>query len=198
MAKKNFSGKGKMQQDRAEDMIFEIGCSKSVRNAICNGVPARVMVRAMRAVKNALGTQALAGGAAAALPRVLAAFAPLKLAQEDLEHKIGKPAARWTKEDYGALRVALDSIMAGEATVEQLFQREQPEPPMDEPTTDAHEGQDVEQEPPPPEPPMDQDDDRVSEEERQAVVEETQKAMPKGTKPNAGTTGKKSRTLFGE
>jgi hypothetical protein len=221
MAKKNFSGKGKMQQDRAEDMVFEIGVSKATRNAVINGIPARVLQRGIRAVKAALGTKDLAGGAAVGLQRVLSAFAPLKLVQADLERKIGKPAAGWNKEDYGTLRVALDSITAGEATVDQLFPKapksqtstkpaEEPKPKIQEeketeqPLTTESGNPEEQEQPLPPEQPEADDDggkgDEISDEEVNASAEE-RSSSSKGSHGRGGGGGggrKGNRTLFGD
>lgn len=129
---KDNEGTHKMSLERAEDMVFEIGVSKAIRNAVLNGMPARVVQRAMKRVKTALGRQIGGGGQGqgTAFDRLLQSFAAMKVTKDDLVRYLdNKPSKTWTAEDIGTLKVAYDSIVAGELTVEQFRDGIKPQDP---------------------------------------------------------------------
>jgi hypothetical protein len=168
-AKRNFSGKGTMRDERAEDLVFEIGQSKAIRNAINNGVPRRVLMAAQRAVKEALADELSKGGMSAGIQRVGRAFKRWGILIHHLEAKVGKVAAEWTKEDFVFLRQLADALDEGQLPVDEAVDlnsqpgdvrprngkaEEKPEekkPEEKKPRSKAKKAE----EPPPPEPPPD-------------------------------------------
>lgn len=120
---RKFDGqKGKMDSERLEDIIFQIGQSKAVRNAILRGIPEGLKQLAERTSIKATAEKLTKGGKAKGIDKVKKAFARYAVSLELLEKRIGKESNQWEDEDLAKLRQIYQSIIDGETTPENEFE----------------------------------------------------------------------------
>jgi hypothetical protein len=120
--RKPMSGKGRMDLDRTEDISFQIGQSKAIRNAVTNSISQAILRRAMKAAKGEVAKELTSGGKPKAIDRIKSAFKKLGITLGQIEEKTGKPVAEWSKEDLAEIRAIYDAIEDGETTVENEFE----------------------------------------------------------------------------
>lgn len=119
-AKKKNIGK-KYDEDRAEDIIFQIGQSKATRNVICNALPNWLIKRMMDESKKNVIAKIQKKGIDAARKDVLAFFQKHGIEQERVEAKIQKKAVAWNIDDVGLLYGAMRSLVEGVESPDELF-----------------------------------------------------------------------------
>lgn len=123
--RKPAGGMGKMDAERTEDIAYQVGQSKAIRNAIVNGIPEGLIAQAIQHAKGLTGKRLTSGGAAQSLERTLAAFAKLGVSRAQLEARCDAPAAKWTAEHYGELRGVWNALEEGQTSVADEFGSDQ-------------------------------------------------------------------------
>lgn len=124
------SKSGRYDEERAFDMMFQIGQSKAIRNAVLAGMPEWLKQRAMESAK--AGAAAQLGDLQKAINGCIMGFKRLGASQGEMEAFTGKPSHRWTNEDVvslsaigrgvkeagGDVHEALSTSIASEAALE--------------------------------------------------------------------------------
>lgn len=109
---------GKMDADRAEDITFQVGQSKGIRNAVLAGIPQWLIDKAVKKAK--------AAAAKSLTPeRVIEAFAKWDVDPKALERRVGKASKRWDEMDMAELRGVYQALLDGVTSIETEFGDEQ-------------------------------------------------------------------------
>ena len=115
------------EAERAEDMIFQIGQSKAIRNVIRNALPRWLTEAAENAAADAAYSDVNKVGVAESAKRGIKAFREdFGVTVEQLVAKIGRPVDDWTARDIVSLQTAMAALHGGEATVDQIFPTNDP------------------------------------------------------------------------
>lgn len=109
---------GRMDQDRAEDIVFQVGQSKGLRNAITAAMPQWLIDKALKKAKQAAAKNLTPD-------KVIEAFDKWDVSQKDLERKVGKASKRWDDLEMAELRGVYQSLLDGMTTVDNEFGEEQ-------------------------------------------------------------------------
>jgi hypothetical protein len=127
--RKNQGMGGKMDEDadRKEDIVFQIGQSKALRNAVANAMPSWLIKKAIERAKEAAKKeiQDLPSSRAKALKY----FMDKGATQERIEAAMEKPADQWSADDIlelNAMRIALNE---SRVTIKELFPDIKPQEP---------------------------------------------------------------------
>lgn len=107
-------GKGKMDAERAEDIVFQIGQSKGLRNAICAAMPAWLISKALKKAKQSAAKSMTS-------EKVVEAFNKWGVDQKTLERKLGKACKRWDEMEMAVLRGIYQSLLDGMTTIDNEF-----------------------------------------------------------------------------
>jgi hypothetical protein len=112
---------GRYDADRWEDMEFQKGQSKALRNVVLAGVPkwlsSRVLRKAKQAVIDGIGKE----GLDVARDKAVVFLAGYGIAKERIEVAIDSKYSEWTAETVAQLRSMCNEIHTGEANAESLF-----------------------------------------------------------------------------
>jgi outer membrane biosynthesis protein TonB len=137
---------GKFDQDRQEDIVFQIGQSKAMRNAILSVMPRWLVDRAIDVAREA-EIKRLSGHQNLALARaeMLKYFSKLGVTPERVEARLGKKIGDTTAEDLADLRSLAGAIKDRMTAVNEAF-------PVEEATTASEPPPAVSPTPPPPKP----------------------------------------------
>ncbi|MBF0474184.1 MAG: hypothetical protein HQK93_10730 [Nitrospirae bacterium] len=119
-AKKKNIGK-KYDQDRAEDIIFQIGQSKAIRNVVNNAMPSWIINQMIQKAKENIIGRINSKGLNAAKQDTLSFFQRQGIEIERIEAKIGKKPVHWIAEDLALLHGAIRSLSDGQESAEELF-----------------------------------------------------------------------------
>jgi hypothetical protein len=113
---------GNYDAERADDMGFQVGQSKPLRNVIFAGVPKWLETKAIEVAKasEAKGLEdptrfVYAKG------KVLSFLAKYGVTEERVFAKIGKPASEWTRDEYMNVRSLATEIKDGLADPDEVF-----------------------------------------------------------------------------
>jgi hypothetical protein len=109
---------GRMDKERAEDIVFQVGQSKALRNAVVAAMPAWLVDKALKKAKAAAARDMTP-------EKVIEAFARWDVDQKTLERKLGKAAKRWDLVEMSELRGIYQSILDGMSTIDNEFGDEQ-------------------------------------------------------------------------
>jgi hypothetical protein len=112
---------GKFDAERTQDIAFQIGQSKTIRNVILNSVPRWLVERTIQAAKAAVAAGITPEKLIAERKKIVEAFAAKKVSLERLVAKIGKGMTEWTAFDIADLRGDYSALTSGDATIEELF-----------------------------------------------------------------------------
>lgn len=112
---------GMKDQDRAEDIVFQIGQSKAQRNAIIKAMPEWLIDQAISTAKTSEIAKVKAESPALARAKVLDFFRRYGIDGERIEGKIGRKADLWTAEDIADLRGTATAVKEGRITAEEAF-----------------------------------------------------------------------------
>ena len=110
---------GKYDADRALDMVFAIGQSKVIRNAIVAAVPAWLDRDAMTSAKASAVSRVAEVGRH--VPGTLKFYEEFGINKAMLEAKIGRQVEKWTPEDLIFLRAIGRSLKEGDRIAEEEF-----------------------------------------------------------------------------
>lgn len=121
--RKNAGPGGKMDKDRQQDIAFQIGQSKAIRNCILHMAPKWLREGALRRAKGAAGHHIVqrAGGLDNARDMLCRWFKDRGVSQERLEDKLAKLRDEWSATDCGTIRGLITGITSGETTVNNEF-----------------------------------------------------------------------------
>ncbi len=119
---KNWVVYGKMDDNRKEDIRFQIGQSKAIRNVIREGTPGWLIGKAIETAKNAVMKGINKDGIAASVDKAIAALGTHGIGIERILAKLGRTAKNEiTSGDIVNLRTAYAAIQQGEAYADDLF-----------------------------------------------------------------------------
>lgn len=128
---------GKFDRDRQEDIIFQIGQSKALRNAVIRAMPSWLIEQAIAEAYNSELGKIKPDNLATARARCISFFESFGIELNRIEAKIGRKADMWTKEDIVDLRGAGTALKDGHANAWDLFPEIIPEPPPEPPQEKA-------------------------------------------------------------
>lgn len=112
---------GKFNKDRQEDIAFQIGQSKAIRNAVVNAMPSWLIDKAIEIARNAEIQKIDSDSIAMARTNSIAFFASYGVDIGRLELSIGKGMDKWTKADIEALRANATALKEGRVSPDELF-----------------------------------------------------------------------------
>lgn len=112
---------GKMDTDRQEDIVFQIGQSKAIRNAIIRAMPNWLIEQAIETAKEAELSKIKPENIALAREKALSFFKPYGISQEQMEDKIARKADDWTAQDITELRANATAVKEGRVSALDLF-----------------------------------------------------------------------------
>lgn len=110
---------GKMEEDRKEDIAFQIGQSKAQRNVVDKALPYWLKDNAIQAAKSAAAKKYK--DTAKWTPKVVATFQGLGVDVARLVARMRKPTDQWTPYDLLTLEIIYRTIKDGESTVGEEF-----------------------------------------------------------------------------
>ena len=120
----------KYDPDRAEDMVFQVGQSKAIRNVIRNALPVWLTEAAENAAADAAYSDVNKVGVEKSAAEGIKAFREdFGVTTEQLVAKIGRPVDDWTARDIVSLQTAMAALHGGEATLDQIFPRQKEDGP---------------------------------------------------------------------
>lgn len=117
---------GMKDQGRAEDITFQIGQSKAIRNAIVRAMPDWLVERAIEVAKEAELGKIKPENLHLARAKATGFFKPYGIEQNRIEMKLGRKSDNWTAEDIVELRGMATALKEGRISANELF------PPIDE------------------------------------------------------------------
>jgi len=120
LQRKPKDGVGKMDADRTQDIAFQIGQSKVMRNVVVNAMPKGLVEAVMRASLEGSAQQVTREGQSG-MTRLYQSFERIGVTKDDLVRKVGRPVAEWTAADIASLKATFDSIEERQTTVAQEF-----------------------------------------------------------------------------
>jgi hypothetical protein len=106
---------GKMEVDRAQDIAYQIGCSKAIRNAVDKAMPSWLRKAGMVAAH--LACEKRYSNIEKSLAEARSYFAQRGVSDAQLLAKIGKPFIDWLARDFVVLSSIASSIKQGLTTV---------------------------------------------------------------------------------
>jgi hypothetical protein len=126
---------GKMQKDadRQEDIVFQIGQSKAVRNAIIRAMPDWLIQQAIDTAKQAEIGRIRPQNIHLARSKVVEFFVLYGVNVERIEEKIGRKVDEWTSQDIVDLRSMAVALKEGRVSEKELFSPIEEKEPEKEP-----------------------------------------------------------------
>ena len=115
---------GKMDSDRAEDIVFQIGQSKAGRNVVVRAMPGWLIEQAIEAAKAGEVKRIDVKTLPETRQRAAKFFASHGVDIKRIENKLEKPLDKWMAEDIVELRGMMTALKEGRATVYELFPTE--------------------------------------------------------------------------
>lgn len=106
---------------RAEDITFQIGQSKALRNVILNAMPSWLTSKMLKKAKEEVIGQITKMGIPVAQKKALEFFEQRDIPVERVEKKIGKNHAHWNAEDLAMIKGAMSSLVNGQESADSLF-----------------------------------------------------------------------------
>ena len=142
---------GMKDVDRQEDIVFQIGQSKAIRNAVVRAMPDWLIQRAIDAAKEAELGAVKKETTPVAAAKVINWYKKHGVSQDRIEKRLGRPADLWTEHDIVDLRGMATALKEGRVTAEEMFAENgespsapatadiptQPEPTAEGPDPDA-------------------------------------------------------------
>jgi hypothetical protein len=112
---------GKFDRDRQEDIVFQIGQSKAIRNAIVRAMPAWLVDQAIETAQGAELKQIKPENIHKARANVMQFFSTYAVTLECIEAKVGRAVDEWTAQDIVDLRGNATALKEGRVAPEVLF-----------------------------------------------------------------------------
>jgi hypothetical protein len=124
----------KMDKDRAEDIVFQIGQSKAGRNVVVRAMPGWLIDQAIEAAKNGEVKRIDVRKLPETRQRAASFFLSHGVERNRIEKAIGKDMDKWMAEDIVELRGMMTALREGRATIDELF----PTEGINQPKTSSH------------------------------------------------------------
>ena len=112
---------GMKDVERAEDITFQIGQSKAIRNVILNALPSWLMSKMLEKAKENVIEKIMKMGIAVAKEKTISFFAKYGITVDRIEKKMAKKNEFWSAEDLAVLQGAMNMLIAGQESAESLF-----------------------------------------------------------------------------
>lgn len=133
MQRRNMYMGGGMEkdQDRKEDITFQIGQSKAIRNVILGAMSSWLSSKVLKQAKTMIIDKIEKEGKESAIEKLLKFFSGRGISKERIEDRLGKKRTDWSKDDVAMIYGAMNSVVQGYESAESLF------PPVGQDTVDA-------------------------------------------------------------
>lgn len=113
---------GKKYNERAEDIVFQIGQSKAIRNVILNALPSWLTTKMLAKAKENVIEKINKMGIAVAREKTVAFFAKYGVTADRIENKLGgKKFQAWDAKDLALLQGAMNTLLSGQESADSLF-----------------------------------------------------------------------------
>lgn len=112
---------GMKDVERAEDIVFQIGQSKAIRNVILNALPSWLTSKMLIKAKEEVVGKIRKMGIPVAKEKALAFFKKYSIETERIEKKLGKQLIGWNEEDLALLQGAMTAMSTGQESAASLF-----------------------------------------------------------------------------
>jgi len=112
---------GKFDSDRQEDIVFQIGQSKAIRNAVIRAMPEWLVNQAIEVAKTAELNKIKPENLHIAREKVISFFEQYGIDQDRIENKLEKKADKWTGQDIVELRGSANALKEGRISPVELF-----------------------------------------------------------------------------
>jgi len=109
------------EDERAADVVFQIGQSKSQRNAIVKAMPEWMVKQAIERAKEAELNKLTSDNIVTARVKALTFFIAQGVTLAQIENYLDRPLDMWTKEDIIDLRAVGTAINEGRGDVKEIF-----------------------------------------------------------------------------
>ncbi len=116
----------RMDGERQEDIVFQIGQSKTQRNAITRAMPGWVVDKAIETAKQAVLSGINPDTIHQARLKVLDFFSRYGVSQAQIEQERGRPIDEWTPSDIVDLRGMATALKEGRVSATEIFPAPQP------------------------------------------------------------------------
>ena len=123
--RKNQNMGSKMDADRQEDIVFQIGHSKAQRNAIIKAMPGWLVDKLIETSRNAELNNVKSQPIEVSRASVIDFFEGYGANQEMLEKKVGVQADKWLADQILEIRDMAKSLKDGQTTINDLFPKEE-------------------------------------------------------------------------
>ena len=112
---------GMKDMARADDITFQIGQSKAIRNVALNAMPSWLTKKMLDKAKEQVIAKISKMGIPVAQKKALEFFKKHGIEVERVEKKMAKNHDRWTAEDLAIIQGAMSSLINGQESAESLF-----------------------------------------------------------------------------
>lgn len=112
---------GKYGDERAEDIVFQIGQSKAQRNAIAKAIPSWLIDQAIEEARTAEIAKIKPENIHVARGQAIGYFAKYGVTQEQIESKLDRKADKWTAEDIADLKGMATGVKESRISANELF-----------------------------------------------------------------------------
>ncbi len=120
----------RMDGERQEDIVFQIGQSKTQRNAITRAIPGWLVDKAIETAKQAVLSGINPETLHPARMKVLDFFARYGVGQAQIEAERGRPIDQWTPRDIVDLRGMATALKEGRVSAAEIFGLQPADPPQ--------------------------------------------------------------------
>ncbi len=131
---KDYTVYGKMDKYRKDDIKFQIGQSKAIRNVVNNAMPAGIISKMIEAAKNSARKvieerlEKAGGDIQKVIDPMLKKFDKYGVTSEMIERKLGIDMTKWDIDELTMLAGDLTALASGNETAETLYAEDEPEP----------------------------------------------------------------------
>lgn len=112
---------GRYDEDRAEDIVFQIGQSKAIRNVILNALPVTLINRMMERAKENVIERIKKKGLNKAKEDTIEFFKKYGIDVPRIEAKLDIPQDKWKVDDLAKLYGAIKAIVNDQESADELF-----------------------------------------------------------------------------
>ena len=127
----------RMEGDRQEDIVFQIGQSKTQRNAITRAMPGWLVEKAIETAKQAVLSGISPETIHLARLKVIDFFSKYGVSQAQIEAERGRVIDHWTPRDIVDLRGMATALKEGRVSAAEIFPAVQPAPGGEPPVPSA-------------------------------------------------------------
>lgn len=122
--RKNQNMGNKMDADRQEDIVFQIGHSKAQRNAIIKAMPGWLVQQLIEVARQAEVNGIAPENLELSRSKAIEVFEGYGITSDQLVEKLGKDPDKWMQDEIVSLREMAKSIKDGQISAKELFPQE--------------------------------------------------------------------------